>query len=60
MYVEDYFFDYGIFEGCILKGEYGVGEVVIWDCGCYEFEKWCDEFGYGEVILIIYGEKYGL
>lgn len=33
VWVEDYFFDYGMFEGDILVYQYGVGYVVLWDCG---------------------------
>jgi len=28
-------FDYGSFEGIIPKGQYGAGEVIVWDCGVY-------------------------
>jgi len=39
MKVEDHPLDYGGFEGTIPKGEYGGGEVMIWDRGEYFTEK---------------------
>jgi bifunctional non-homologous end joining protein LigD len=35
MPTEDHPFDYGSFEGVIPPGQYGSGEVIVWDCGVY-------------------------
>ena len=32
---EDHPYDYASFEGVIAPGQYGAGEVIVWDCGVY-------------------------
>jgi bifunctional non-homologous end joining protein LigD len=36
---EDHPFDYGSFEGVIPRGQYGAGEVIVWDCGVFVPER---------------------
>jgi bifunctional non-homologous end joining protein LigD len=71
MKVEDHPYDYKDFEGIIPKGEYGGGEVIVWDRGSYkpidadevvskkeEAEKVMREgLKRGKLSLMIYGEK---
>jgi len=35
VHVEDHPYDYGGFEGVIAKGNYGAGQVIVWDNGTY-------------------------
>ena len=53
---EDHPLEYGTFEGRIPKGEYGGGEVTIWDSGTYDLEKWREG---AEVIATVHGHKHG-
>ena len=39
MMTEDHPLEYATFEGIIPKGEYGGGEVIVWDCGIYAPEE---------------------
>lgn len=53
---EDHPLAYGTFEGSIPAGQYGAGEVTIWDTGTYECEKWIDG---KEVIATLHGREGG-
>ncbi|GAA4506703.1 ATP-dependent DNA ligase [Brevibacterium yomogidense] len=53
---EDHPMEYATFEGRIPKGEYGAGEVSIWDTGTIEIEKWKDG---EEVIAVLHGRPDG-
>ncbi|WP_210478888.1 ATP-dependent DNA ligase [Naasia sp. SYSU D00948] len=55
VHTEDHPLEYGTFEGRIPAGEYGAGEVTIWDAGTYELEKWRDD----EVIVTLHGRPDG-
>jgi bifunctional non-homologous end joining protein LigD len=50
---EDHPMSYGSFEGEIPAGEYGGGEVRIWDTGTYELEKWFPD----EVMVVLHGSR---
>ena len=53
---EDHPMEYASFEGTIPKGEYGGGEVTIWDSGTYELKKWREG---KEVTAILHGQPDG-
>ncbi len=60
MQVEDHPFEYRMFEGSIPKGEYGGGEVIIWDQGTYVPEGTLstkDQLAKGELKFQLHGEK---
>lgn len=50
---EDHPLEYASFSGTIAAGEYGGGEVTIWDAGRYATEKWDDR----HVIVTFDGQK---
>ncbi|MHC2187293.1 bifunctional non-homologous end joining protein LigD [Rathayibacter agropyri] len=53
---EDHPLEYATFEGTIPAGEYGGGEVRIWDEGTYALEKWREG---AEVIAVLTGRPDG-
>jgi bifunctional non-homologous end joining protein LigD len=60
MHVEDHPMDYRTFEGIIPKGNYGAGEVIVWDEGTYELSEGTDpatEIGKGKIKFIMHGKK---
>jgi bifunctional non-homologous end joining protein LigD len=50
---EDHPMEYADFEGDISEGEYGGGQVHLWDRGRYETEKWTDD----EVKVVLHGSR---
>lgn len=60
MHVEDHPFDYRTFEGIIPDGNYGAGEVIVWDEGTYALAEGSDpvaEIAAGKITFILQGEK---
>jgi bifunctional non-homologous end joining protein LigD len=53
VHVEDHPLEYGKFEGQIPRGEYGAGQVTIWDRGRYEALKWQPD----EVKVVMHGQR---
>ncbi|HEV3093103.1 MAG TPA: non-homologous end-joining DNA ligase [Solirubrobacteraceae bacterium] len=53
IHVEDHPLDYLDFEGEIPQGQYGAGEVSVWDRGAYTCEKWRPD----EVIVTFEGKR---
>jgi len=53
VHVEDHPLEYFKFAGEIPKGEYGGGQVLIWDEGTYDPVKWSDR----EVMIDLHGKR---
>jgi bifunctional non-homologous end joining protein LigD len=53
VHTEDHPLEYATFEGTIAEGEYGGGEVTVWDHGTYETQKWTDR----EVMVVLDGQR---
>ena len=53
VHTEDHPLEYLAFHGTIPKGEYGAGQMIVWDTGTYETEKFDDH----EVIVTLHGNK---
>jgi bifunctional non-homologous end joining protein LigD len=53
VHTEDHPLEYADFEGEIPAGEYGGGQVILWDRGTYECEKWTDR----EVKVTLHGSR---
>ena len=60
VHVEDHPVEYFDFEGVIPRGEYGGGDVIVWDWGTYEAVRTDDPVqavADGELHVDLYGEK---
>jgi bifunctional non-homologous end joining protein LigD len=53
VHTEDHPLEYASFEGEIPQGEYGGGQMTIWDKGHYDVEKWSDT----EVKFVLHGSR---
>jgi bifunctional non-homologous end joining protein LigD len=60
MHVEDHPYDYRTFEGIIPEGNYGAGQVIVWDEGTYTLAEGDDpvaEIANGKIKFILNGKK---
>ena len=53
VHTEDHPMEYASFAGKIPRGEYGGGDVIVWDHGTYDELKWSDR----EVMVVLHGER---
>jgi bifunctional non-homologous end joining protein LigD len=53
VHTEDHPLEYLAFHGTIPKGQYGAGQMTIWDTGTYDAEKFNDD----EVIVNLHGSR---
>ena len=62
MHVEDHPLDYFDFEGVIAAGEYGAGDVIVWDWGSWTLAGGDDPLAAierGDLHVALAGEKLG-
>jgi len=60
MHVEDHPLDYRDFEGNIPEGQYGAGNVIVWDRGTYQLVEGDDpaaEIAAGKIKFVLHGKK---
>src|SRR5258707_10766461 len=60
IHVEDHPLDYGGFEGAIPEGNYGAGEVILWDKGTYTTEGSLsaeEQLRKGDLKIALHGQK---
>jgi bifunctional non-homologous end joining protein LigD len=61
VHVEDHPLEYFDFEGVIPKGQYGAGDVIVWDWGTYEPEEETPDpkqsIEDGELKFVLHGQK---
>ncbi|MEZ5183355.1 MAG: DNA polymerase ligase N-terminal domain-containing protein [Acidimicrobiales bacterium] len=59
VHVEDHPLEYGDFEGVIPSGDYGAGDVIVWDRGTYRSDEGTatDGLARGDLHLELTGEK---
>ncbi len=51
--VEDHAIEFGSFEGSIPAGQYGAGEIKIWDAGECDYREW----GEDRIVFSLHGKK---